>query len=178
MDQTRTEMNASRLTATALIALVCASALTMAAPASAQEETASSSPAAALGTGLMKDGTLYARLLDVPPFVIGVVPPGPRPPILPVLYASFIGLEGIDGYSTSRGLERGAVESNPFVRWAVDNPATLWTIKGAAAAGSIYAAERLWKRHQRVRAVTVMVVSNAVMAAVAAKNFSAIHASR
>lgn len=172
-------MKVSRGISSALTALICAAVLMAPAPASAQEETPSSPLAlGALDKGLLKDGTLYAHLLDVPPFVIGDVPAGPRPTFLPMLYASLIGLEGVDGYSTSRGLARGATESNPFVRWAVDNPATLWAIKGAAAVGSIYVAERLWKRHQRTHAVAVMVVSNAVMAAVAARNFSAIHASR
>jgi hypothetical protein len=120
---------------------------------------------------------LYARLLDLQPFVLGEEPPS-RPAILPPLYVSFIGLEVFDGYSTSRGLSQGASESNPFVRWSVDHRATLWAVKGAAAAGSIYFAERLWKKNRRAQAMTVMVVSNVVMVFVAARNVAAINASR
>ena len=160
-------MNVSHLISTTLAAVVCLFLVGSAAPAAAQD----SEPLDA--EWLLKDGTLYARLLDVPPFVIGEEPRGPRPAILPALYVGFIGLEAFDGYSTSRGLRQGGSESNPLVRWAVAHPTTLWAIKGGAAFASIYVAERLWKTHRRAQAVTLMVASNAIMGVVAARNMSA-----
>lgn len=150
----------------ALLGLVL---LTIAAPVAAQEGSGS----APQERWLLKDGSLYAKLLDVPPFVIGEIPRAPRPAILPALYAGFVSLEAFDGYSTSRGLKQGAAESNPLVRWAVDNPATLWAVKGGAAFASIYVAERLWKHNHRGQAIVLMAVSNAVMSMVAAQNRSA-----
>jgi hypothetical protein len=50
-----------------------------------------------------------------------------------------------------------------------NNAAALWGLKVTATAGNILAAERLWKRH-RTAAVVIMVASNAVAAAVAARN--------
>ncbi len=160
----------SRMTSMALVGAVCVALLLVAAPAAAQDDP----PAAPL---LMKDGTLIAHLLDLPTLVIEP-PRGARPPILPVLYASFVGLEVYDGYSTSRGLADGATEGNALVRWAVGNPATLWAVKGGAAAASIYLAERLWTHHHRAQAIAVMVASNALMAAVAAGNLSVLRAQR
>ena len=150
-----------------------AALLACATPAFAQDGTALEAPPAAERL-FLKDGTLYARLLNTPLFVIGQ-PERHRPPALPWLYMSFIGLEIMDGSSTSRGLARGAVESNPLVRLAVEHPASLWAVKGGAAVASIFAAERLWKRHHRSQAITLMVVSNAVMGVVAARNVSAIN---
>jgi hypothetical protein len=176
-----------RVPAPAAAALACAALAVLPARAAGQEhgdprDTAAAPRTATAQTAthersLPRDGVLYARLLDLPPFVLGD-PPLKRPALLPALYVGFIGLELFDGYSTSRGIARGAVESNPLVRWSVGHPATLWAVKGAAAAGSIYVAERLWKRGRRARAITVMVLSNAVMGIVAARNVSAINASR
>jgi hypothetical protein len=67
-------------------------------------------------------------------------------------------------------VSRGAVESNPVLGGVADNQAVIWVVKGAAAVGSIYMAERLWKRRQRGPAIAVMVLSNAVMAVVAVRN--------
>ncbi len=133
-------------------------------------------PAAASSQGLLPDGTLYAKLIDVRPFVIGQRPePIERPLVLPVLYVSFAGLEAFDGYSTSYGISHGATEGNPLLRTAVDHPATLWAVKGAAAVTSIWAAERLWRQNRRGQAIAVMVAANVVMAAVAANNYLATH---
>ncbi|MCC7417892.1 MAG: hypothetical protein IT176_12205 [Acidobacteria bacterium] len=172
--------------------------LAAARPAGAQERQADSqrSPAAAavapvpapvvppatavqapMDRSLLKDGTLNARMLDIPPFAIGPSR-ARRPAALPALYAGFIALEAYDGYSTSRGLAHGAAESNPLVRWAIGHPAKLWAVKASAAAVSIIFAERLWRGNRRAKAVTVMVLSNAVMGFVAVRNARAVQASR
>jgi hypothetical protein len=54
------------------------------------------------------------------------------------------------------------------------HPGALWVAKGGAAFLSIYTAERLWRRHHRGEAIAVMVISNGIMAAVAASNASVI----
>src|SRR5471032_766916 len=71
------------------------------------------------------------------------VNPPSRGAALPVLYVSLIGLQVYDGYSTQRGLDQGAVESNSFMSAVVSHPAALWAAKGGAAFVSIYKAERL-----------------------------------
>ena len=98
--------------------------------------------------------------------------PLPRGGVLPSLYVGLIALQVYDGYSTSRGLENGAVESNTLLRpWAA-NPAALWAIKGGVTFVTIYMAERLWRKNHRGQAIALLVVTNGLMAAVALKNAS------
>ncbi len=97
---------------------------------------------------------------------------------LPSLYAAQLGLQVYDGYSTTRGLRNGAIESNSIMGRLASHPAALWAAKGGAAFASIYAAERLWRQHHRGQAIAVMMVSNGIMAAVAAKNATVIRAQR
>jgi len=101
-----------------------------------------------------------------------------RGPALPGLYAALIGLQAYDGYSTSRGLKQGAVEANTFMSRIASHPGALWAAKGGAAFMSIYASERLWRQHRRGQAIALMVVSNGVMAAVAASNASVLRAQK
>lgn len=101
-----------------------------------------------------------------------------RGSILPALYASFVALEVYDGYATSTGLQRGAREANVLTGGLYGNTAAIWAVKGAATATSVYMAERLWRQHRRGEALAIMVVSNALMAAVAAHNLSVLHAPR
>ena len=91
---------------------------------------------------------------------------------LPLLYGSLIALQGYDGYSTSRGLRNGAVESNGFMASLVTHQASLWAVKGGTAFVSIYVAERLWRQNHRGQAIALMIVSNALMVGVAANNAS------
>ena len=93
-----------------------------------------------------------------------------RPAILPALYVSFAALQVFDGYSTTTALGRGATEANPLMRRAGATPGVFWAVKAGAAASTIYLSERLWHQHRRVQAIAVMVVSNGIMAAVAARN--------
>lgn len=106
------------------------------------------------------------------------VSPAFRGSALPSLYVSLIGLQAYDGYSTSRGLNHGAVESNGFMSGLASHPGALWAAKGGAAFVSIYTAERLWRQHRRGQAIALMVVSNGFMAAVAASNASVLRAQR
>jgi hypothetical protein len=101
-----------------------------------------------------------------------------RGSVLPAMYVGFIGLEAYDGYSTTQGLGRGAVESNGFMSSVVNHPAALWAVKGGATVVSIYMAERLWRQHRRGQAIALMVASNVVMASVAVSNASIIRAQK
>jgi hypothetical protein len=96
---------------------------------------------------------------------------GPRRgALLPSLYVGLAGLNAFDPYATMKGLSNGAVEANPVVRGLSDSAPVFWAVKGAVTAGSIIVAERLWKSRRRGRAVGVMIVTNGIMAAVAARN--------
>jgi hypothetical protein len=108
----------------------------------------------------------------------GRVTPADRGSVLPALYVSLVGLQAYDGYSTSRGLKSGAFEANPLLGTLASHPAALWAVKGATAFVSIYLAERLWREHHRGQAIVLMVLSNGLMAAVAASNASIIRAQR
>ena len=111
---------------------------------------------------------------SLPPVEIGA---GRRPSVLPVLYVSLAALQGFDAYSTTAALARGAQEANPMMRGVAGNSAAFWAVKAASTAGSIWAAERLWKTN-RVGAIVTMVVVNGVAASVAARNASVLKALR
>lgn len=90
--------------------------------------------------------------------------------LLPALYVSLAGLNAIDAYMTSRGIALGARESNGLMRGAAGSPAAMWAIKGGVTAGSILMSERLWRSGRKAEAIATMVASNALMAAVGARN--------
>jgi len=100
-----------------------------------------------------------------------------RPIVLPVLYVSLVALHGLDGYTTTSGLSRGAREANPMMSGAAQHPAALWAVKAASAAGSVWLAERMWKSN-RVGAIVTMVVANGVVASVTARNVSVLNTLR
>ena len=92
-----------------------------------------------------------------------------RPAVLPAFYVSLAALQAFDAYSTSGGLGRGASEANPLTKGVAGNSAMFWTVKAATTASAILIAERLWKTN-KAQAIAVMVLSNGVMAFVAAHN--------
>jgi hypothetical protein len=65
----------------------------------------------------------------------------------------------------SRG---GVKEANP-VKGVVTKPVVFWSVKAAMALALVLATERMWKTN-KAGAIAVMVVSNGMMAAVAAHN--------
>jgi len=101
-----------------------------------------------------------------------------RPMALPALYGTLVGLQMFDVYSTVNGIRRGATEGNPIVGGLAGNPAAFWSLKAASTGASIYFAEKLWKSGRRGQAIAVMLASNAVMSAVAARNASVLKATR
>jgi hypothetical protein len=98
--------------------------------------------------------------------------PASRGAALPILYGALAGLQAYDGWSTVNGVRRGAVESNRAMAGAATNPGAMWALKVGATSASVYAAERMWRRHRRVEAVATMVAVNSMMIAVAAHNAS------
>jgi hypothetical protein len=101
-----------------------------------------------------------------------------RGALLPALYVSLAALNAYDAYSTTRGLSLGAAEGNAMMGSVAGRPAVLWAVKGGATAGSVYIAERLWKKNNKVGAVVVMLATNGMMATVAARNSSVINSLR
>ena len=92
-----------------------------------------------------------------------------RPAALPALYASLAALQWFDGYSTTRALAGGAKEANPVLKGVVNKPVVFWSLKAAMVVAPALATERMWKTN-KAGAIAVMVVSNGMMAAVAAHN--------
>lgn len=93
-----------------------------------------------------------------------------RPAVLPALYVSYAALQAYDVYSTRQALARGAREANPLMQGVVGNPGAFVALKAGVAAGTILAAERLWKNDKKAAAIGVMVASNVVSAMVASRN--------
>ena len=168
-----------RLASAALISFVCLSNAVM---ASAQEQLASNT--IMLPAELVPDAVSRAALLPAtPPSASAEAPSlfvvktgeaefsgGRRPALLPALYAATVALQALDAHSTMTGLRRGAVEANPLMSGAAGNPTALLAVKAGAAAGTIYFAEKLWKRN-RVAAIVLMAAVNGVTAAVVAHNY-------
>jgi hypothetical protein len=104
---------------------------------------------------------------------IQITSPGTtRPSALPTMYVSLAGLQAYDGYVTLHGVRAGATETNPLVGGLAKQPAAFWTVKALSTATTIYFAEQLWRQNKRKEAIVTMVVANAVMGAVAARNMS------
>jgi hypothetical protein len=95
-----------------------------------------------------------------------------RPATLSSMYATWIGLQAYDSYSTLAGVSKGAAETNPFVSGLTKNRAMFFTTKASMTVVTIAVAEQMWRDHHPGRAIVLMVVSNGVMAAVAARNAS------
>jgi hypothetical protein len=144
------ESSVATLSTAAVAAASAASAGTEAAPLAA--DTDWSLPAVKLGSG-----------------------PSTRGAILPSLYASLAALNAYDAVSTRSGLSRGAVESNPAMQAIVGHSTSLVAVKAVATASTILVAEHLWKNHHKGQAIAMMVISNGMMALVAAHNASVIN---
>ncbi len=152
-------------------------------PAAAQEQLAS---AALTPTGLVPRATSASALFPAPPAAAQIAAPGigrveatidapdfsrlRRPALLPALYATTVALQALDAHSTMTALDRGAREANPLMKGVAGHSGAMLAVKAGAAAGTIYFAEKLWRRN-RVAAVALMVAVNGVTAAVVAHNY-------
>ncbi len=120
---------------------------------------------------LLQVTPMVAAALPQVPRVVALPPPRPtRPTALPALYISFASLQVLDADSTRKAIRVGGAESNPFMMRASWNNTGMFAMKAAATVGTIYFVERLW-RHNRVAAVTTMIVLNAGYVAVVASNY-------
>jgi hypothetical protein len=141
-------------------ALACNAASAQELPAvSLQEAARSQAVPTAAPAGITSAGVALARQ--------------PRPGALVPLYASFATLQVLDAHSTSRALDRGAVEANPVMKGLAGNPTALLALKAAGTAGVIFASERMWKKN-RTAAVLFMVAANSAMAWVVQHNYRAV----
>jgi hypothetical protein len=93
-----------------------------------------------------------------------------RPSVLPMLYATTALTQALDAHSTMTAMSRGAREANPVMQGVAGNGGALMAVKAGIAAGSIFAAEKMWRRN-RAGAIATMVALNVVTAAVAAHNY-------
>lgn len=155
-------------------------------PAAAQEQLASNALPAPAGLlpGAIARPSLFPVTTATPPSAApaiaraetGIAATAPdfsrlrRPSLLPALYATTVALQALDAHSTMSALNRGAREANPLMKGVAGHSGALLAVKAGAAAGTIYFAEKLWRRN-RVAAVVLMVAVNGVTAAVVAHNY-------
>ena len=92
-----------------------------------------------------------------------------RPAVLPALYASLGAMQIWDVYSTRAALNAGAREVNAAAAPFAQSTGSMLGLKAAATAGTIFFAERLWKKH-KTTAIVMMVAINGATAAVAMRN--------
>lgn len=98
------------------------------------------------------------------------VPQAKRPVILPVLYASLGAMQSWDIYSTSSALKAGAKEANPVA----GNFGSMIGLKAATTAGTIFFAERMWKKN-KVAAIAMLAGLNGATAAISMHNMRNAH---
>ncbi|MGE0449732.1 MAG: DUF5658 family protein [Vicinamibacterales bacterium] len=95
-----------------------------------------------------------------------------RRPLLFSLYGMSAGLQAYDGYTTLTALQRfeGSYELNPAMKNIVQQPGKFLAMKAGTAAASIAISEMLWQRNHKVLSIASMLISNSIMATVAAHN--------
>jgi uncharacterized protein DUF5658 len=93
-----------------------------------------------------------------------------RPAALPVMYAALGGLQAFDIYSTRRAISGGgAQEANPLMKQAAGRSGMMLAAKALSTAGTIYFAERLWKKNRK-GAMILMAVINGATGVIAMRN--------
>ena len=97
--------------------------------------------------------------------------PETRPASLIPLYVSFATVQVLDAHSTYSGLERGGREVNPLLGTVVNSPAAFVAVKAGATAGTIYLAEKIWKRNRKAAIIT-MIGANIAYGMIASHNYS------
>jgi hypothetical protein len=94
-----------------------------------------------------------------------------RPASLVPLYVSFATVQVLDIHSTYNGLGRGGREVNPLLGPVVESPAAFVAVKAGATAGTIYLAEKIWKRNRKA-AILTMIGANIAYGVIASHNYS------
>ena len=138
----------------------------------ALEHPMSVTPASSLLASLSAE-TLARIAVPSPEPLVLPQPARTRPKQLLPLYGSFASLQALDIHSTTRALDRGAVEANPLVKGVAGNPLALSAVKIAGSAGLVYAAEKMWKKNRKA-AVVFMIAANATLAFVVQHNYRAV----
>jgi hypothetical protein len=120
------------------------------------------------------EGTEELRLTKVGSLVVPLAPHVDdrelrRPAVLPVLYASLGALQVWDVYSTRAALNAGAREMNIAAAPFATSTGSMLGLKAATTAGTIFFAERLWKKH-KTTAIVMLAAINGATAAVAMRN--------
>jgi hypothetical protein len=155
----------------ARISYVFAIALTLASamPAAAQQDFPASAPETLLFAArqpVLEAVPAFSRAASV------TSAKQQRPAVLVPMYVSFAVLQGLDYSSTTRALRSGrGREANLLMRPIVENRPAFVAVKAATTAGTIWAAEKLWKNN-RAATVVLMAVVNGAMGAVVAHNMS------
>jgi hypothetical protein len=107
-----------------------------------------------------------------PAFVRTGIAKGPsRPSLLPALYVAQGALQAMDAHSTYSAINRGAHEANPLMKNVVGNKGAMLAVKAGVAASTIWMAESMWKRGNRVGAIVTMIAANSVTGFVVAHNY-------
>ena len=96
-----------------------------------------------------------------------------RPKGLIPLYGSFAALQVLDVHSTTRAIDRGAIEMNPLMKGIAGSPVGMLAVKAGATTGMVYASERIWKRN-KTAAVLFMIAANSAMGWVVQHNYRAV----
>jgi hypothetical protein len=153
------------------------SMLLIAGSASAQSATTSTQPTrpaiSVMANNLFAENAgSPLRLAEAAPAAAPIaVEHGPsRGVLLPALYAAQVTLQVMDVHSSFKAFDQGAVEGNPMMRPFVGSKAGMLTVKVGVAAGTMIAAEHLWKNGNRVQAVALMVACNALSGYVVSHN--------
>lgn len=146
-------MNVSRLIATAAFVSLSFSAVSSASAAEKEEMTLTSAGGAIVPMAPISN---YSPKLD-------------RPTILPALYATLGMMQVWDVYSTRAALQAGAREANPAAAPFTGNAASMLGMKAVTTAGTIFFAERMWKKN-KIGAVMMLVAINGATAAVSMHN--------
>jgi hypothetical protein len=116
--------------------------------------------------------TAEAAEPSTPTFVrSSVAKPQGRPTLLPALYVAQGALQAMDVHSTYSAIGGGAHEVNPFMKNVVGNKGAMLAVKAGVAASTIWMAESMWKRGNRVGALITMIAANSVTGFVVAHNY-------
>ena len=85
------------------------------------------------------------------------------------MYATLAALQVADVYSTRHAVECDGVRGEPAHAERIETRGAMLAVKALSTAGTIYFAERAWKKN-RVGAIVLMAAINGVTAAVTARN--------
>jgi hypothetical protein len=117
-----------------------------------------------------------AAEVPAPTFVrSSLVKPQVRPSVLPALYVAQGALQALDLTSTYSAINKGGHEANPMMKNVVSNKGAMLAVKAGVAASTIWMAESMWKRGNRIGAIVTMIAANSVTGFVVAHNYKVAH---